>query len=261
MLTRRRFRLLLRILAITFGSVAGYFFAVLTEQHSFVWALLPALILFAVSLFEFALNDIIAAKTFPEATLSKMEVLRHVRTQATLREITRLLRSLMTHSALTDVPVLATAHLKIELFSALDEENELGLLQLVDYEASPKVSGTERRGGRFRVTSQYQGLIGRCLRTEQEDHVNFASEAEYHEKMVRDFGFSKDQTAHHSQTARSYYACPIKRDNATVIGVLYIYSSEPNIFPARLAVGDLRQAILHSCQSIGSLLAAQELGS
>lgn len=251
------------------ASVAAYFFAVFTEQQRFGAALLPASVLCLVSIFEFVLGDIIAERTFPEGTLSKMEVLRHVRTKGTLREITRILATLVEHPVLAGVPLLATAHLRIELFGPLDDEaapgsrpTSSGLLQLVDYQSTRAVPEHERREGRFRVTPQYQGLIGRCLRTEEEDFVAFDSEEDYFNKMVHDFGFSKAEAERHSKTARSYYACPIRHPGEPIVGVLYMYSTEKALFPRILdSDGSLRVAVDTACRQIASLLVAQDLGS
>ena len=48
--------------------------------------------------------------------------------------------------------------------------------------------------------------------------------------MVREFGFTKEQTESHTSDGRSYLAAPLLNENE-VVGVLYFFSTEPQVFP------------------------------
>ena len=119
--------------------------------------------------------------------------------------------------------VNAAVHLKVEFYSSLDDKPETGLVQLTDYSGR---SG----GSRWRITSAYKGIIGRCLRTGKPEHVNFLSEKEYEARMVKEFGFTSEEMKSHTKSGRSYWAQPIVI-NHQLVGVLYLFSTEPQVFP------------------------------
>ena len=48
--------------------------------------------------------------------------------------------------------------------------------------------------------------------------------------MVEQFGFSREEAERHTTAARSYMAVPI-RSAGDVVGVMYFFSTEPQIFP------------------------------
>ena len=109
---------------------------------------------------------------------------------------------------------------------------QTGLVQLTDYYG--------RRGGPpWRITSCYKGIIGRCIRTSKPEVVNFNSQTDFEEKMVKEFGFNKEDMKTVSKDGRSYYAYPIEFKEE-VIGVLYLFSTEYQVFPRAIDITKIR---------------------
>ena len=96
-------------------------------------------------------------------------------------------------------------------------------------------------GKRWRFTSTTKGIIGRCYRLGIGVYVNFIGEDEYNQRMVSEFGFTKDEVAKHTKEARSYYAYPILMNN-DVIGILYLFSTEPQVFPRTISQEKIQNA-------------------
>jgi hypothetical protein len=123
-------------------------------------------------------------------------------------------------------------HLIVELSSVPELKTRYGLLQLTDY-VGP-------HGGRKgRITILEKGVVGRCARTGKTECVSFQDAAEYHRRMVEEFGFTRDETKLHTTLGRSYIAQPLML-GSTVIGVLFFFSSEPQVFPIAARGSDLR---------------------
>jgi GAF domain-containing protein len=59
--------------------------------------------------------------------------------------------------------------------------------------------------------------------------------------MVAEFGFTQEEAARHTTSARSYCASPIFV-GSKVVGVLYLYSTEPQVFPFSLDANVLESA-------------------
>jgi hypothetical protein len=119
--------------------------------------------------------------------------------------------------------VSATVHIVAELTSTADQRIRKGLLQLTDY------VGPEG-GKKGRLTLITQGVIGRCARTGEIETVGFADENEYLREMVKSFGFTHEEAVRHTKTGRSYLAVPLSR-NGEVLGVIYFFTNELNVFP------------------------------
>lgn len=68
--------------------------------------------------------------------------------------------------------------------------------------------------------------------------MNFDDATEYRRRMVEEFGFSREEAEMHTTFARSYLAEPLLL-GGTVIGVLYFFSSEPQVFPLAARGSDL----------------------
>jgi hypothetical protein len=84
--------------------------------------------------------------------------------------------------------------------------------------------------------------------------VNFRSLDEYRDRMVREFGFTHQEVARHTTAARSYLAYPI-RDKGEIIGIMYFFSTEPQVFPH--AVNS--QRLSDTAESILGLLRTAEI--
>ena len=222
--THRAFRLFIRFLALLIGLSAAFQVALFIQQghasHAEFWHL--AVIIAAVVEFVFA--DVLAERSFPFDTERKIALMeRRLGTNA-IQAITRILiETIGELRGCNTSLVSATVHLLIEVAPTADNRVGKGLLQLTDY------VGPEG-GKKGRLTLITQGVIGRCARTERVEHVGFSDEAEYLTAMVREFGFSRQEAERHSKSGRSYIAVPLLQ-NMTIVGVLYFFSSEPQVFP------------------------------
>jgi GAF domain-containing protein len=61
-------------------------------------------------------------------------------------------------------------------------------------------------------------------------YVNFSTPAEYKRRMIEEFGFTQAEAERHTTAARSYLAFPVF-SSGNVIGVMYFFSTEPQVFP------------------------------
>jgi hypothetical protein len=95
--------------------------------------------------------------------------------------------------------------------------------------------------------------VGRCLRSGNIATANFASLDEYRLRMVEEFGFTESEVKTHTNSARSYLAYPLKNGDA-VAGVLYFFSTEPQVFPLAAPIGRLETT---SAEVLGLLRTAR----
>lgn len=133
--------------------------------------------------------------------------------------------------------VSITLHLKVSIYSTVDESSEDAFIQIIDYRG--------RFGGkRWRVVPATKGIIGRCLRTGKQEFVNFATEEEYDRRMVEEFSFTREEANKHTKRARSYWAHPVfSRDEQ--VGVIYLFSNELQVFPKAVEKPRLDQSAKH----------------
>jgi len=220
---RKTFRLGFRAVFIAVGILSAFASAILVQEKEYQLASLPISLVLLASLAEFVLADILTESLYPARTTAILEKLEanlltyHDRIRKSIDGAIHSLRACDT------TRVSGTLHLKVELYSSSGDEWELALVQVTEY------SG--RLGGkRWRFTSASKGLIGRCLRTGKPEGVNFATEIEYEDRMVRDFGYSPVEIAEHTKEARSYWAQPVY-SNRQIIGVIFFFSTELQIFP------------------------------
>jgi hypothetical protein len=221
---QRQFRLVLRFGLITFAVSAGYAIAILIELKAYLWSGVGFLILLGATLGEFVFGDVLAERRYPYQTEKKLQTLEDrlgAKVVAQARE--KIGRTIATLKACDTGSVSGTVHLIVDLQPSAESPVRRGLMQLTDYVGA-------RTGGKGRITPLEKGVIGRCARTGAAEFVNFASEEEYFSRMVREFGFSESETRTHSKTARSYLAHPLRSDGV-VIGVLYLFTTEPQVFP------------------------------
>jgi hypothetical protein len=220
----RRFRLRMRLYALVAGLFCGYLVAIYVDEGDYDWALLPLGLVMAASVFELVIADIWLNTRYPASTRTVLDRLEidyarlNVTVPAYMDELIRSLRG-------CDVrKVSGVIHLRAPLNTITGSED--GLVQLTGYSGA-------RRGGAWRTTEASKGIIGRCLRSGQTETASFASQAEFERRMVSEFGFFKDEAARHSREGRSYLATPIKAAGR-LVGVLYLYSTEPQVFPHAL---------------------------
>ena len=230
---RQKYRTGARLLIILLATLALYFFSVLIQEkkyrQSFVWAALLGLL----SIAEFVVADLVLDKRFPPHSARFLERLqRKLGSTSIHQEIMNSLESCVAGFKGCDrSKISSTVHFRVDI--NYDEGTLPALIQLSDYTRSGL------GGRRWRVIQATKGLVGRCLRQEQLVWVNFRSEEEYRVRMVEEFGFTKDEVDDHTTTARSYLAVPLLNARETV-GVLYFFSTEPQVFPHAASEHDLR---------------------
>lgn len=222
--THRSFRLTIRLIALSVGLSAGFYMSVQLEQENFQTGFWFFLIVMATALLEFVLGDVFADQSFPFDTERKLSLMEERLGSNAIDFISSRLKQTINELVGCDsTGVSATVHVLAELNATNDSHTRYGLLQLTDY------VGPE--GGRKgRVTLINQGIIGRCARTEEMEIVDFSDATEYQSSMVREFGFTKEDAKRHTTTARSYLAYPLKSEG-TLIGVIYFFTAEPQVFP------------------------------
>ncbi len=222
--THRRFRLALRGFLLVFGLVAAFFTSVFIKQGEFKHAFCSYLVVIVSAFLEFVIADVLAEHSFPFNTERKLELMEKRLGRDIIGTITELLNELINEFKACDTGrISACVHVTTELAATMDQPVRGGLLQLTDYVGPAS-------GKKGRVTLITQGLIGRCARTGSFETVNFADSSDYAKSMVREFGFTQIEAERHTKSARSYLAYPLKHSERTV-GVLYFFSTEPQVFP------------------------------
>jgi hypothetical protein len=220
---RKKFRLKLRAAFILVGVIAAYVTSLLMEQHLFCWSIVPAIFVLLATMGEFVAGDILTESRYPARTMALLAKLEGNLQEYHDRIRESIDRAIGSLKACDSARVSGAFHLVVELYSTDGDESEQALLQVTTY------SGP-LGGKRWRFTSAGKGVIGRCLRSARSEYVNFASLAEYEERMVSEFGFSRKEIVNHTKEARSYWAEPVHVEER-LVGVIYLFSTEPQIFP------------------------------
>jgi hypothetical protein len=230
---RRRFRLTLRGVLVTVGLVAGYAISLLIDDKLYLASGAVFVVLLVASLLEFVFADYLAEKRYPYDTERKLALLEErlgIKAVSALRE--KLERTISSFRACDKNCISGTVHVTVDLAASADSTERRGLMQLTDYIGS-------RGGQKGRITTLEKGIIGRCARTGTQEIVNFADDAEYLKRMVREFGFYAVEAQGHTRSARSYLAHPLLSSEGDAIGVLYFFSTEPQVFPVAARDADL----------------------
>jgi hypothetical protein len=218
-----KFRLTLRGAFLLFGAAAAFTASVFSELHSFGWAGLFAAFVLLAALGEFVVADVLSEKLYPTSTAN---ILRKLEQDLSLyydrinHSIDGAIASL---SGCDRSVVSGTFHLRVLLYSATASALEEALVQVVDYRGP-------YGGRRWRFLPATKGVVGRCLRTGKAESVTFATVEDYKDRMAREFGFTAREVSEHTMQARSYWAQPV-RIGKEIIGVLYLFSTEPQVFP------------------------------
>jgi GAF domain len=222
--TQRRFRLSLRLVALAVGLVAGFWMSVSIQVLDIDSALKWLGWVAAAATVEFVVADVLAEVSFPYDTERKLALLEKRLGRTVIKTIaSRLEQAIQDLRGCDASLVSATVHVITDLNATADQRVRYGLLQLTEY--------VGREGGRKgRITLTTQGIIGRCARTRKLETVDFADADDYRESMVRDFGFSREETERHSTLGRSYLAFPLMHSDR-IVGVLYFFTREPQVFP------------------------------
>lgn len=222
----RRWRIGMRLVLLLLAAVIGYGFAFLLQVGRHGWAFLAALLLGVLSIVEFVLADLVIDSRFPKETREFLDLLRERFIQNGIHdEIVRELTTCVSRFRGCDPSqVSSTVHMRVSVLTAGTDESTPALIQLSDY------TKAGLGGRRWRVLESTKGIVGRCLRLERMVWVNFRSVDEYRQRMVEEFGFSQTEIEQHTVSARSYLAYPLQQE-ASVFGVLYFFSTEPQVFP------------------------------
>jgi GAF domain-containing protein len=244
---RRRFRLSIRAVAIVLAAIFTYWASWCFETDKFLQALIPSSLLLLVAAFEFLFGDVLTERRFPAHTEEILQRYRD-RSQRHYDELVRHIDKARTSLNGCDPrEVSGTIHLLIETYSAIDDRPDFAFVQLTSY------SG-QLGGPKWRLTRTGEGIIGRCYRTGKSEYVNFSTREEYTERMVSEFGFTKPSMEKRTMDARSYWAQPLLSERK-VVGVLYLFSTEPQTFPLSASTEKLNEI----ADDIVGLLRASEL--
>jgi hypothetical protein len=224
----------MRVISLILGLIATFIVSILVEESEYLIASLVLILVILLALLEFVFADSIAENSFPYETERKLELMEDELGSDAIGIISETLHmSIAEFKGCNTSLVSATVHILTEINSSFGSRARYGLLQLTDYVGS-------HGGKKGRVTLLTQGVIGRCARTCEMETVDFAHRDEYAASMVREFGFTRDETERHTNSARSYLAYPIK-NNEKLIGVIYFFSVEPQVFPRAVNVENLEK--------------------
>lgn len=220
---RKRLTIGIRFVAISIAFAGTYLAAIYIQKSEFTIAFYFALLILLASIIEFLIRDILTEKIYPIRTQQLFNTLELKLARIRYGVMEKLREAVEDLKGCNKNHVNATVHLKVNFFSSIDDKIETGLTQLTDYYGNSS-------GVPWRITSCYEGIIGRCLRTGKTEYANFADEQEYKDRMVKEFGFTKSEMEARSRDARSYYAHPVILNNQ-LIGVLFLYSTDLQVFP------------------------------
>jgi hypothetical protein len=222
--TRRQFRLVVRGFMVTVAASSAYGVAIFIDVHWFGVATLAFVSGLVASLVELVLGDVLAEHTYPLETEKKLRLLEERLGEAAVHAITEKLKRIIAEFKTCDEnQVSGTVHILVELAPSAEDRIRRGLLQLTDY-VGPN------GGSKGRITTLEKGIIGRCARTAKTAYVSFADTQEYQQRMVEEFGFSRPEAERLTTVAKSYIAEPLML-GSEVMGVLYFFSTEAQVFP------------------------------
>ena len=237
--THRGLRLALRAIALAEGLYCLHFANVAYESQLFVEAAWWHCGVAAAAFMEFVLADVLADKAFPYDTERKLNLLEMRLGRKVIHAMMdRICDSIRSFHCCDTGRISATVHLLTDLDSTQDDRFRQGLLQLTDYVGPDG-------GKKGRITPITKGVIGLCVRTRQVETVNFSSREEYFSSMTRYYGFTAHEASQHSAKGRSYLAYPLMKDIESVVGVLYFFTSEPQVFPSAVDLAKIEELARH----------------
>jgi GAF domain-containing protein len=195
----------------------------------------PAVALALLSIAEFVVADLVLDARFPPESAQFLEKLQEkLGTTTVHEEIVKVLKTCVDSFKGCDrTRISSTVHLRVSIMSNDGLATQPALIQLSDY------TRAGLGGRRWRLIEHTKGLVGRCLRLEELVWVNFRAELDYRARMVEEFGFTRDEVEKHTKSARSYLAFPL-RDRGETVGVIYFFSTEPQVFPLAASEDGLR---------------------
>jgi hypothetical protein len=224
----KTYRMIYRATFLILGFIAIYIMTILIEEGEYYQAIIPGSLALIFALLEFVFGEVIVEKSFPTETRRIMNAVDKMSIE-TSESLINCLNSIIDDLSGCDKELVqATIHLKV----GVNRSNKFGLLQIFPYyhiglSHQEFISSKEKSG---RILEGFKGIIGRCMRTENVEYVNFATVEEYNFRMINEFGFSKDEVVKHNFSARSYFAAPFKASSG-LIGIIYLFTKEPQVFP------------------------------
>jgi len=244
----RKYRAKLRFSVIVAAGVPTFAFAVLVQERKYVIAGLVGIALVLLSLLEFVVADLLVDRRFPRETERFLNRLKErIAATSTHDELVEAVQvCIETFKGCNVESVSGTIHFRVTHY---DEANKQApaLVQLAPY--------TGQGGEPWRVIAATKGIVGRCLRLERKVWVNFADASEYEDRMVQEFGFTAEQSARHTRSARSYLAYPVRDAVGSLVALLYFFSTEPQVFPLAADDSELRR----TSEEVVRLLRAAEI--
>ncbi|WP_244930834.1 GAF domain-containing protein [Nocardioides sp. W7] len=233
---RQRYRVYARFVAILAGALGAYAFSVLVQENEYLWAVIPAVVLALATVAEFAVTDLLLDKRFPPESAALLDRLQQKLTTTNIHDaiVDSLNNCVRGFRGCDPSKISSTLHLRVDVLPDSDSGAVPSLIQVSAY--TRKSLG----GRRWRVLNPAVGLVGRCLRLNDIVWVNFRDRSEYDHRMVSEFGFSSDEVQRHTTSARSYLASPL-RDEKQIVGVLYFFSTEPQVFPVAADLVELER--------------------
>lgn len=124
--------------------------------------------------------------------------------------------------------------------------NRTELVQAFDY--------IREGGGGGRRFPTDRGIIGKVYSVKAPRVENFASDAEYRDRMVVEYGYTATELMQRTADRRSYICYPIVEENHKVLGLVYLDSDTPGTFTMEEA-NPRWQAIRHAGEVIcGNIL-------
>lgn len=220
---RRKFKLILRAFLIVISVFSAYAASICIQEGHYALAMIPTLIVLSCGITEFIVAVIWADMRYPIRTARLLDNYRDKINQSRDQLAACLSDARDSLKACDKECLNATLHLVVELYSSFDDLLEHAFIQITSYNGN-------LGGPQWRFSSTYKGVIGRCFRSREVEIANFTSQDDYRNRMIQDFGYTREEVSSHTTAARSYLAYPlISRGN--FIGVLYMFSTEQQVFP------------------------------
>lgn len=236
---RKKYRLGLRALFLSVGVLMVFITSIFLEEKNYYLAAGFTFIALVATLAEFGLADIIIDEKYPAKTADILKRLEEHLGQSKEELIKSIIaEAIQSMRGCDRSQISGTFHLKVDIYSEDGDKYEPAYVQVTPYKG--------KLGGRkWRFNTITKGVVGRCIRTENPEWVNFYSEDEFKTRMVAEFGYTNEEAEKRTKEARSYWAQPVFSGNE-LIGVMYFFSTEPQIFP--IAVNHV--ALKHSADKI-----------
>lgn len=243
---RKRRRFLYRGLSILIGFVALFFMTLLMELNKFYLAAIPGVLALLAAVFEFIVAEVLVERKYPSRTEKIIQAIDEKLEDLSSKLIGVILETIKEFEACNREMINATIHLKVETFVSDGDGKVDSFLQILPYVSLGKKLEEFflQDKKQWRAIPAHLGIIGRAMRTGRPETVNFSTQEEFHHRMITEFGFTKESATKRTLEARSYYAYPIN-NKTELIGVLYFFTSEQQVFPKAVDNKKIETSIKH----------------